>query len=169
MTQELLFVVDENNNPLEPLPRSEVIAQRLWRRTAGGILIHKPSKTVLCQKRSDSKDERPGLWIAEFGGKSAPGEDSKVTAVRELQEELGIVVDVNDMIFHSLVKSEDRRQFEYQYCAYWEGNQSEVVFDPNEISEIAWKAIPEVINLLENDPRWYSYGYEVTMLAQLVV
>ncbi len=169
MSEELLFVVDENNKPLDPLPRSEVIAKKLWRRTAGGILIHKPSNTVLCQKRSDTKDERPGFWIAEFGGKSAPGEDSKATAIRELQEELGVSVDASDMVFHSLVKSDDRRQFEYQYYVYWEGNQADITFDTNELSEIAWKNIPEVIDLLAHDPKWYSYGYEPDMLAQIAV
>lgn len=167
MAEELLFVVDEDNNPLEPLPRSEVIAQKLWRRTAGGILIHKSSNKILCQKRSDSKDERPGLWIAEFGGKSAPGEDAKITALRELKEELGINVAETDLTYYGLIKSAERRQFEYQYYIYWEGNESDIKFDENEVSEISWKSIPEAINLLENDKKWYSYGYEVEMLTNL--
>ena len=168
MSQELLFVVDENNKPLKPLPRNEVISRRLWRRTSGGILIHEPSKKVLCQKRSESKDERPGLWIAEFGGKSAPSEDAKITAVRELEEEFGVTVNEDAMIFSSLIKSEARRQFEYQYYVHWEGNESDIKFDSKEVSEIQWMAIPKVIKHLQNDSTWYSYGYEIDMLMKLM-
>lgn len=168
MTEELLFVVDENNKPLEPLPRSQVIAQKLWRRTSGGILIHQSSNKILCQKRSDTKDERPGLWIAEFGGKSAPGEDAKTTAIRELEEELGVVVHEEAIIFYSLIKSEERRQFEYQHYVYWDGEESAIEFDRQEVSEIKWLAVAEVIEHLQHDPGWYSYGYEVEMLTKLI-
>ncbi len=167
MAQELLFVVDESNKPLEPLPRNEVIAKKLWRRTAGCILVHKTSNKVLCQKRSQTKDERPGLWIAEFGGKSNPGEDAKATAMRELKEELGVTVNNSDITFYSLVKSEKRRQFEYQYYVFWDGNESDVIFDSNEVSDISWTSIPEVIDLLANNSGWYSYGYEAEMLMKL--
>ena len=61
--QELLFVVDENNQPLKPQLRSSAHKNGLWHRTTGIWVINK-SKKVLCQKRSLKKDLNPGIWEA---------------------------------------------------------------------------------------------------------
>lgn len=36
------------------------------------------------------KDVRPGIWICMCGGKSATGESAEQTAMREINEELGL-------------------------------------------------------------------------------
>lgn len=167
MDQELLFVVDENDNPLPPLTRKEVIAKGLWRRAGGGAIIDKNRRTVLCQKRSAALDERPGLWIALFGGKSAPDEAPIATAKRELNEEMGISIEQSELVFYKRIKSDERKQFEYLYWVNWDGGLSQVKFDVNEVSEVAWQDIPKVIELLKNDKSWYSYGYDIEMLASI--
>ncbi len=35
-----------------------------------------------------------------------------------------------------------------------------------EVAEVAWKDINEAIKLLQNDPGWYEYGYDIEMLEQ---
>ena len=167
MDQELLFVVDENDNPLPPLTRKEVVAEGLWRRAGGGAIIDKSRRKVLCQKRSATLDERPGLWIALFGGKSAPGEAPITTAQRELKEEMGISVEQPELIFYKKIKSEERKQFEYLYWVNWGGEMSQVHFDPGEVSEVAWQDISKVTELLKNDRSWYSYGYDIEMLESI--
>jgi 8-oxo-dGTP pyrophosphatase MutT (NUDIX family) len=166
MNYELLFVVDENDNPLPPLERKEVIASKLWRRACGGAVINK-RRQVLCQKRSDKVDERPGLWVAMFGGKSAPGEEPVVTAQRELREELGLVVELSELSFYKKIKAQERHQFEYLYSVEWTGELSEIDFDPGEVSKIAWRDISEVVELLAHDKDWYSYGYDIAMLQAI--
>jgi hypothetical protein len=46
MSDELLLVVDEENNPHGALPRSKVIREGLWRRTGGGMIIDKKLSKV---------------------------------------------------------------------------------------------------------------------------
>lgn len=163
MGEELLLVVDENDNPLAPLPRKQVIEQGLWRRTSGIILLDMQKVRVLCQKRSELKDERPGVWIADFGGKSAPGEPPEQTILRELQEELGISLKNSDLNFYQKIKSNARRQFEYMYWAVWSGDISKLKYDPSEVAEIGWHDISEVLHLLQTSPNWYNYGFEADM------
>ncbi len=167
MNHELLFVVDENDNPLPSLERKDVIAMKLWRRACGGAVIDKEGRRVLCQRRSSIVDERPGLWVVMFGGKSAPGEEPAVTAQRELHEELGIAVEQSDLIFYKKFKTQERHQFEYLYWVEWAGELSQVDFDPGEVSEVAWHDISEVVALLAHDKNWYSYGYDITMLQTI--
>lgn len=167
MDHELLFVVDAHDNPLPPKEREEVIAKKLWRRACGGAVVDKEHHRVLCQKRSDHIDERPGLWVAMFGGKSAPGEEPVVTAQRELREELGISVTQTDLTFYKKFKAQERTQFEYLYWIEWTGELSLINFDPDEVSKVAWHDISQVIALLEHDKNWYSYGYDIAMLQAI--
>lgn len=166
MSQELLCVVDENDNPLLPLPRDEVIAKGLWRRTGGGMIIDKKLGKVLCHRRSDNKDERPGVWSAMFGGKCGADEQPDDTTVREIYEEHGIKVQKSELVFYRKYKAEKRRQFEYLYLVYADSTKHEGKFDPVEVAEIAWKDTDEALRLLKTDPKWYSYSYDLAMLRQ---
>lgn len=167
MNDELLFVTDENDVPLTPLPRKLVIERGLWRRTGGMMVINIARTKVLCQKRSVTKDERPGVWIAMVGGKSAPGETSEQTTLRELREEFGIQAEASELTFYKKVKSDTRRQFEYLYWFFWDGDESEIKPDPDEVSQVAWYEVSEAIKLLKNDSNWYAYGYDLEMLELL--
>lgn len=168
MSQELLFVVDENDEPRPPLPRRDVIQKNLWRRTGGGMIVDKQMGTVLCHRRSDAKDERPGVWTALFGGKCGPNELPQDTAQRELTEELGIKVKAADLQLYTVYKASQRHQFEYMYWVYVDSSKQHVVFDPAEVAEVAWRKWDEVLTLLKNNPSWYSYDYDIPMLESLL-
>jgi len=163
--EELLFIVDQHNKPLEPKPRSEAIVQGLWRRTSGCVIVDEHSKNVLCQRRSDAKDERPGVWVAMFGGKSASNETAAETLARELREELGLSFADENITYYNIVKSSKRKQFEYLYTVRWSGNPADIAFDRHEVSEVAWVDINEAIRLLQSATNWYSYGYDIEMLT----
>jgi len=90
-SEELLYVVDENNHFLGPQIRSIAHQNRLWHRTTGIWVINNKGQ-ILCQKRSFKKDIKPGFWEAFFGGHLAPGEDYLHNAVQESSEELGITI-----------------------------------------------------------------------------
>ncbi|KAL0010940.1 hypothetical protein SO802_006048 [Lithocarpus litseifolius] len=59
------------------------------------------TQQLLLQRRADCKDSWPGLWDISSAGHISAGDSSLVTARRELQEELGIVLpkDAFEMIF----------------------------------------------------------------------
>ena len=161
MSDELVFVVDENDNPLKPLPRAKVISEGLWRRTAGVLIVDPGTRKVLCQKRSEYKDERPGVWVSMFGGKCDPEEKPTETAKRELREEAGIDLPTKDFMFVVKARSEKHHQFEYLYWAKWSGDEAKLKYDPKEVSKISWYDIDTVIANLENPTDgWYGYGEE---------
>lgn len=83
------------------------------------------------------------------GGKSATGESAEQTAMREINEEPGLGITESYLTLYKKVKSEVRKQFKYPYWVFWDGDVSGIKFEDSEVSNIAWQAVPEVLNLLK--------------------
>jgi isopentenyl-diphosphate delta-isomerase type 1 len=92
-SREWLEVVDENDVVTGLERRGVIHARGLMHRSAQVMLFNSASQVFL-QKRSDSKDEFPGLWDSSAAGHVNPGEDYADCARRELAEELGITAPV---------------------------------------------------------------------------
>jgi isopentenyldiphosphate isomerase len=87
--QELIEIVDENNNVLEPKLRYEMRRDRLIHR-ATYALIRDSNNYFYVQKRSMLKDYCPGFFDPTPGGVVAAGESYEFTNRREIEEEMGI-------------------------------------------------------------------------------
>ena len=86
---ELFPVVDEEDHVIGSAPRPLVHGDNL-RHRAVHILIFNSTGELFLQKRSEWKDRHPGLWDSSAAGHVDAGESYDATAVRELEEELGI-------------------------------------------------------------------------------
>lgn len=86
---ELFDVVDENDEVLRQETRDVVHRDGLLHRAAHMFVFNK-RKELFLQKRSRLKDVHPSLWDSSAAGHLNAGEGYEPTAVRELQEELGI-------------------------------------------------------------------------------
>ena len=89
---ELFDVVDNRDQVVRQAPRREVHAQG-WRHRAVHVLVFNRAGEVFLQKRSMSKDMSPGLWDSSCSGHLDAGEDYDAAAWRELQEEIGLLVE----------------------------------------------------------------------------
>ncbi len=100
VSEELLDVVDADDNVIDVKTRGEIHAQGLMHR-AVHILVFNPEGELFLQKRSMLKDENPGQWDTSCAGHVDSGESYLDCAVRELEEELGVVTDVPlEQLFH---------------------------------------------------------------------
>jgi 8-oxo-dGTP pyrophosphatase MutT (NUDIX family) len=167
--EELLFVVDESDQPLAPAPKSQVIREGLWRRASGILITNTNVDQILCHKRAATKNERPGVWVSMFGGKCDPGETPNQTVLRELREESGIILEESSLNFFTKVKSVNHHQFEYLYWAPWAGDINSLVCDWGEVEETAWFDIEEAYsNLNAPAPDWYCYSPEELALIRYI-
>ena len=82
-------VVDEEDRILGDAPRGEVHGNNL-RHRAVHILIFNRLGELFLQKRSRWKDRHPQVWDSSAAGHVEAGEEYDETAIRELEEELGI-------------------------------------------------------------------------------
>jgi len=164
---ESLLLVDADDSPIGSRPRDDVLSERLWHRASGGVVVDVVERLVLCHRRSSEKDERPGLWVATFGGKSSENEDPLSTAQRELREEYGIDLSADMFSFYGKHRSEERRQFEYLYVVPFDC-KSEVKFDLGEVAEVRWVSKEELSIHLVGDDKWYIYGYELDIINSAI-
>ena len=90
---EMVKLVDENNNEIGVATRGKVRTAKLWHRVSY-IFVITTKKELLVQVRSQRKDYCPGFFdLASAGGVVDAGEDDDLGARRELQEELGLVIE----------------------------------------------------------------------------
>ncbi len=63
------------------------------------IWIFDKHKNVLIQKRATNKDTFPNLWDVSVAGHISAGEKPIISAIREIQEEVGIIISEHDLAF----------------------------------------------------------------------
>lgn len=122
---ELLDLVDAQGEPTgEIISRDEAHQSGLRHRVAHVWIIRGSDgqKQVLLQKRSRNKDSYPGLWDTSSAGHIPAGVEPLDSALRELEEELGIRAKADELTFIG--------QFRIQYEAIFHG----APFRDNEIS-----------------------------------
>lgn len=86
---ELVEIVDRENNSLGAVTRAIMRQQNLTHR-ASYILVFNRKGELFIQKRTMTKDIYPGYWDLAAGGVVLAGESYMDSALRELQEELGV-------------------------------------------------------------------------------
>jgi len=165
--EELLFVVDQNNNPIQPKTRKDIHENGYWHRISH-IWIFNSQRQILCQKRTMHKDINPGKWEAHFGGHIASREEYVDNAIKEIKEEIGLERAKEDMTFFKIYKYDKDREFQGIFYTKWDGNINTLVLEKEEVEKVAWKDISELkIIFEEKDPSWAYHEYEEDLLLTI--
>ena len=147
VSQELLDVVDAEDRVIGVKTRGEIHAQGLIHR-AVHILVFNSKGELFLQKRSMTKDENPGRWDSSAAGHVDSGETYIACAIREIEEELGIVINSElEFLFH--IKPSKLNSMEHSpiYRCVYDG---ELKLQAAEIDEGKWLSLPQM-DALAND------------------
>ncbi|MEL4307592.1 NUDIX hydrolase [Joostella sp. CR20] len=94
---ELVDILDSEGNPTgKTLLKSEAHQKGLFHPTVH-VWMYTDEKQVLLQKRAPNKDTYPNKWDVSVAGHISAGETPEVSAVREVQEEIGLTISENDL------------------------------------------------------------------------
>lgn len=88
MQDEVVALVDEQDQQIGQKMRDELTDTDCWRIVS--IWVENSHGQVLLQQRSVDKKTDPGCWTPAAEGTVVLGEDYDTTAVRELEEEIGL-------------------------------------------------------------------------------
>ena len=169
---EYLDIVDQHGNPTgEIIDRETAHREGILHRTSHVWVLRKGSggsdssdTEVLLQKRSQNKDSFPGCYDISSAGHIPAGVDWLPSALRELEEELGIngVSEddlilcgqrhiVHDDVFHGRPYKD--RQISNIYCIWLDLEPAALTLQASEVEEVIWMPLEECIKKVEsNDP-----------------
>lgn len=175
---EILDVVDENGNPTgQTVERKKAHEEGIMHRTSHVWLLRKKQGKVqiLLQKRSETKESFPGCYDISSAGHIPAGMDFAESAIRELQEELGISVSNEDLVFcgDRTVIWDDSfygrpfhdRQYSRVFILWWDMDEEEFIVQKEEVDSVHWMDLDECIEAVEtNRIRHCIYTDELKMV-----
>lgn len=169
--EENFDVLDEKGNKTgEVKERSLVHKDGDWHRAIHVWIMNK-SGEILLQRRAHDKDSDPDMLDISCAGHLSAGDDSITGALRELEEELSLVVDKDDLEFIDTLKRSPwhddgfvDNEFDDIYFLEIDKDIEELVYQKEEISEIMFVKIDklkDMINRRQKDLVMYDDEYEV--------
>jgi len=153
-SEECFDIVDEADQVISRLTRSEVHRRKLLHR-AVHVFVFRSNGMLLIHKRSDSKEEFPSVWTSSCSGHVSAGEDYDSTAVRELQEELGV-----DSVVERLQKFAACPDTSHEFTVLYQCvSDAAVTPDPGEITAVQWMSLDKIQQWLEQSPADFSPAF----------
>lgn len=154
---EIFDIVNENDEVIGQKPRSEVHRLGLKHR-AVHILIFNKHGQVFLQKRSQSKDTFPGVWDSSSSGHLDTGETYDAGVLREVSEELGIILPgTPQFLFKLSACKETGWEFVKVYKAIHEGPFR---LQPEEIERGDWFAPVQVNGWIQEKPSDFAPAFK---------
>jgi len=146
---ELVDLYDENRLPLGRT------AQRFSKREKGvwRLIVHlcifDSRGRLLIQQRSDEKRVWPGKWDVSAAGGVAAGETTRIAAVRELEEELGLTAAPQEP------RSVCTVTFNYAFDDYFilkrDTDLRTLRLQAEEVTAVRWATRQQVLDLIRKD------------------
>ena len=164
---EFLDIVDMTGTPTgEIIDRGTAHREGILHRTTHLWILRRRNEIteVLLQKRSQNKDSFPGCYDISSAGHMPAGVDWLPSALRELEEELGIKSVspddlilcgqrhiVHDDVFHGIPYKD--RQISNIYCIWLDVEPEDLTLQEEEVEEVIWMPLEECIKKVESfDP-----------------
>ena len=154
---ELFDVCNELGEPTgEIVSREEAHRDGILHRTSHVWILREKDgrKQVLLQKRSMQKDSYPGLYDTSSAGHIPAGEEPLLSALRELEEELGIRATADQLTYAGNFRIEyeetfhDRifhdNEFTHVYVYQEVVDIQDLSFQETEVEDAAWFNLEDV-------------------------
>ena len=158
MSEEIFDVVNERDETIDRKPRSEVHRLGLLHR-AVHVLVFSARGEIFLQKRSMTKDREPGKWDSSSSGHVDSGEDYDACAVREIREEIGLIIQKTpERLFKIEACRETDQEFVWVYRCKAEGLFQ---LHPDEIERGEWFAPEAVTRWVSENPNDFASGFRL--------
>ena len=146
---ELLDVYNENFEKTGKIvPRRTILPENEFV-LCTHILIQDMEGRFLVQKRSDTKSTRPGEWDITAGAVDS-GEDSRIAAIREAKEEVGLDVPGDKMQF--LFRDRIGGAYHEAWCVRMPFALEDCTMQESEVQDLRLVTAEELLVILEQFP-----------------
>lgn len=158
--EEYIEIINEEGNIIGLAPRSEVHGNPLLMHRVVHVLVFNEKGEILLQKRSKNKDVALGKWDTSVGGHVNPGEDLISSAIREMNEELGILKDDLKYLYSYVHTNSYETEHVTTFGVVHDGG---VTFNREEIEEVRFWSIEEIKKSLGSGLLSDNFEQEINM------
>ena len=161
MVDDVIDIVNEKNKILEQQLKSKAHKEGLLHRVAH-VWMHNSKGGVLLQLRAKNKLLFPNMWDVSAAGHILAGEEVIISALREVEEEIGLKLEKKDLEFIDILRTHvkandfENNEFAYLYLYKFEGNISKLVLQEEEVQEIKFFPIEEIEEKLKSNPEIFT-------------
>lgn len=161
---EWLDIVDEEGNPTgQVVEREEAHSRGIRHRTSHVWIVRRKNGNaqILLQKRSKEKDSYPECYDISSAGHIPAGIDFIPSALRELKEELGVVVQPQQLVYCGQRRFRFERQFHGKlfrdnqvsniYVLWLDWEEEEFCLQKEEVSEVRWFDFADCLQKVEHN------------------
>lgn len=166
MPEEYLDIVDENGSLTGEKELWSVCHEKgLWHQVAVVYFyrFRNNNLELLVHLRSKLKEQSPNKWAIRFGGHVEAGATIEETVIKEIQEEAGVDLMLDDLVLgtKSFYDSEYNKEVGNIYYYNFNGEKDDLTFNDGEVQEAKWMNINEIENSIKNNPdMWASPNIE---------
>lgn len=155
--EEIFDVVNDRNEVIRQEMRRVVHVEGLWHR-AVHLFVRNPAGDIFLQKRSHLKDSKPEKWDSSASGHLDSGEDYLTSAVRELEEELGIKTTASRLTLLGTVTARPGTGWEFVelFLTDWDGR---LHWPASEIETGQWFSVEEIDAWTAARPEDFADGF----------
>ncbi|MFK8298236.1 isopentenyl-diphosphate Delta-isomerase [Capnocytophaga cynodegmi] len=161
MEEEKVILVDEQNNPIGLMPKLEAHEKALLHR-AFSVFIMNQKGEVMLQQRALHKYHSPGLWTNTCCSHQRENETNLEAGKRRLQEEMGFITELTDVISFIYKAPFDNGLTEHEYdhvlLGYYEENPN---INPEEVADWKWELPENIKKDIEQNPQKYTEWFKI--------
>ena len=171
---EYLDIVDENNQLTGKTEERNIIHEKgIWHREVAVWIMNEKGE-ILLQKRAANKRQEPNKW-AICAGHIEAGESIEDSIIREMEEELGIKVNINQLEFLKIYKKQNdipnnnikNYNFQYMYFLKPNWNIEDYKIQLEELSEIKYVPFTEFEDIVKNKDKDVTFTKQSYMLEMI--
>ncbi|SEM25282.1 Isopentenyldiphosphate isomerase [Aquimarina amphilecti] len=157
MADELIDILDKNGEFTgEVRLKSEAHQLGLYHASVH-IWLYTNDKKVLLQKRAKNKDTYPSLWDVSVAGHISANESKEDSAIREIEEEIGLSLNKKDLDFIGSYLSEKQptikiidKEYHYIYLVKLTQPIEKLTLQKEEVDDVKLIPIEQIKNDLKN-------------------
>ncbi|WP_374164541.1 isopentenyl-diphosphate Delta-isomerase [Arcticibacter sp. MXS-1] len=161
ITGEDVVVVNSNDEELGSMEKLQAHREGVLHRAFSVFLLNALGEMLL-QKRAPGKYHSPDLWTNACCSHPRPGETTDAAAKRRLQEEMGIVCDIEKKFSFVYRADFENGLTEHEYDHVFLGQYSDdVMANPEEVSDWKYMPLEEIREDLKIHPEKYTYWFRI--------
>ncbi len=169
MKDEMLASFDASGNSIEPHWRRDSLTQPFpdYYHAVSNVFVINTDGELLCSLRSSIVPANQLKWQTYFGGHIQAGDSIEQSVIRELKEEIGLDLVINDLVFISKDLYEPHKHFAYNYVLKFDPEKHLITYQDAEIADTKWLSFAEYESDRKSHPEQWCNTIDQEMYQKI--